>query len=221
MKKAKFCSLDYHEYSANEMKQRSAAFYEEIKRRRSVRDFSDRPVPMEIIENCLRGAVSAPSGANLQPWSFVIVTDRAIKRQIRRAAEEIEREFYSEKATRKWVKELEPLGTKANKPFLEMAPYLIVIFAQRYGLFPDGSKRKHYYVTESVGIAIGMLITALHYAGLASLTYTPGRMGFLNKILTRPANEKPFMILVVGYPTNDAIAPVIDKKPFKDVITYV
>ena len=221
MTEAKFCSLEYPEYSIDEMRQRSKAFYEEMKRRRSVRQFSDRPVPGEIIENCLRCAVSAPSGANLQPWSFVVVTDAEVKQQIRRKAEEIEYEFYSRDATRKWVKDLEPLGTHANKPFLEIAPCLIVIFTQRYGLLPDGNKRKYYYVTESVGIATGMLITALHHAGLVSLPYTPSRMNFLNKILSRPSNEKPFMILVTGYPADDAVVPIVNKKMLKDVATFV
>jgi len=220
MKEAEFCSLEYYEYPTDEMKQRSEAFYEEIKRRRSVRHFSDRLVPREVIENCLRTAASAPSGANMQPWYFVVVTDPEVKRDIRKKAEEIEHEFYSGEATRKWVKDLEPLGTHANKPFLEVAPCLIVIFAQRYGLLPDGNKRKHYYVTESVGIATGMLITALHHAGLVTLPYTPSRMNFLSKILSRPSNEKPFMILVTGYPADDAVVPIVNKKALKEVVTY-
>lgn len=222
MTKSKFSLLaDYYEYPVKEMKQRSAVFYADTKRRRTVRHFSDRPVPHAIIEDCLRTAATAPSGANMQPWNFVVVTDSTVKRQIREAAEKIEREFYSRNAARKWVEALEPLGTSEHKPFLEIAPYLIVIFAQRYGLLPNGSKEKHYYVTESVGIAIGMLITAVHHAGLVSLTYTPSQMGFLNKILSRPPNEKPFLILVVGYPAEDAVVPVIRKKSLEDIATFI
>ena len=212
---------DYFEYPLEEMKQRSAAFYAEMKRRRSVRHFSDRPVPRVIIENCLGAAATAPSGANMQPWHFVAVTDPDLKQRIRTASEKAEQAFYSKNATRKWVKALEPLGTNAEKPFLETAPYLIVIFAQRYRFSPDGSKKKHYYVMESVGIALGMLITAIHNTGLVSLTYTPSKMGFLNKILSRPANEKPFLILVVGYPVENAVVPDIDKKPQNEVVTFV
>lgn len=213
--------LDYREYPLMEMKQRATAFYEDMKRRRTVRHFSNRPVPLEIIKNCLRAAATAPSGANLQPWTFVVVTDPESKRRIREAAEQREREFYTGRATRKWVEDLEHLGTDENKPFLEIAPHLIVIFSQRYGLLSNGSKRKHYYVTESVGIATGILITALHYAGLVSLTYTPSRMGFLNEILGRPANEKPFMVLVVGYPEEDAEVPRIDRKGLDEVAEFV
>lgn len=212
---------DYYEYPAAEMKQRSTAFYADMKRRRTVREFSDRPVPSGIIEDCLRTAATAPSGANMQPWSFVVVTDSLVKGRIREAAERIEREFYSSNATRKWVEALEDLGTSEHKPFLEIAPYLIVTFAQRYGLLPDGSKKKHYYVTESVGIAVGTLIAAVHHAGLVSLTYTPSRMGFLNQILSRPPNEKPFLILAVGYPAEDAVVPVIHKKSLKDIATFI
>jgi len=222
MKKAEFSSFtDYYKYSPEEMKKRSAEFYVEMKRRRTVRQFSDRPVPREIIEDCLRAAATAPSGANLQPWNFVIVTDPAVKRQIREEAEKTEREFYHKSANRKWVEDLKLLGTNKNKPFLEVAPYLIVIFAQRYGLLSDGSKKSHYYVTESVGIATGMLITAVHHAGLVCLTYTPSKMGFLNQILSRPSNEKPFLILVVGYPAKDTVLPKITKKSLKDVAKFI
>ena len=222
MKKAEFSSFtNYYEYSPEEMKERSAEFYTEMKKRRTVRQFSDRPVPRVIIEDCLRAAATAPSGANLQPWSFVVVTDPVVKQQIRKEAEKTEREFYHKSATRKWVEDLKLLGTNENKPFLEIAPYLIVIFAQRYGLLPDGSKRSHYYVNESVGIATGMLITAVHHAGLACLTYTPSKMGFLNHLLSRPSNEKPFLILVVGYPDKDSVLPKITKKSLKDVTKNV
>jgi len=211
---------NYREYSIEEMKQRSSTFYSEMKRRRTVRQFSDRPVPRDIIEDCLCTASTAPSGANMQPWSFVVVSDHTVKRKIRDAAEKIECEFYKSDATRTWVKALGHLGTDHNKPFLEIAPYLIVIFSHLYGLLPNGQKKKHYYVTESVGIASGMLIAALHHAGLVSLTYTPSKMRFLNTILSRPKNEKPFMILVVGYPAKDTVVPEISKKTLKDIAIF-
>lgn len=211
----------YQEYSADKMKQRAADFYTDLRRRRTVRDFSDRPVPREVIEDCLRAAGTAPSGANMQPWHFVVVTDPDIKRRIRIEAEKEEREFYAHKAPKEWLDALAPLGTDENKPFLESAPYLIVIFAQSYGVLPDGRKVKHYYAVESVGIATGMLITAVHHAGLVSLTHTPSPMGFLNQILDRPANERPFLILVAGYPTPDAKVPAIAKKPLEDIATFI
>ena len=189
------------------MQRRAEAFYAELSRRRTVREFSDRPVPRALIETCLLAAGTAPNGANLQPWHFVAVADPAIKRQIREAAEAEEREFYSGRAPQEWIDALAPLGTDPNKPFLETAPWLIVIFGQSYGLLPDGRKVKHYYVQESVGIATGMLITALHHAGLATLTHTPNPMGFLNDLLGRPVNERPFLILVAGYPADDARVP--------------
>ena len=211
----------YQEYPADEMKQRAANFYADIQRRRTVRDFSNRPVPREIIEDCLRAAGTAPNGANLQPWHFVVVGDSAIKKQIRDAAEAEEREFYQERAPQEWLEALAPLGTDEHKPFLETAPYLIVIFAKNYSLTQSGRKVKNYYVTESVGIATGMLITAVHNAGLVSLTHTPSPMGFLNKILNRPANERPFLVLVVGYPAENAQVPVISKKPLDEIATFV
>ncbi len=174
-----------------------------------------------MIDNCLLVAGSAPSGANLQPWHFVVVSDTAIRQQIRVAAEQEEREFYGGRAPQEWLDALAPLGTGADKPFLETAPFLIAIFAQSYGLLPDGRKVKNYYVQESVGIATGMLITAIHHAGLASLTHTPSPMGFLNTILNRPVNEKPFLLLVVGYPAEDARVPDIGKKSLEDIATFV
>jgi iodotyrosine deiodinase len=196
-------------------------FYAKMSQRRTVRDFSDQPVDRSIIENCLRAAATAPSGANQQPWRFVVVSDPAVKRQIRTAAEKLEAEFYSKEATKNWVKELEHLGTIPSKPFLEKAPFLIVVFSQLYGYSPSGEKKKHYYVSESVGISTGMLITGLHHAGLASLTYTPVNMRFLNKILERPSNEKPFMILVVGYPSENAQVPAIEKKSLEGIAEFV
>lgn len=203
------------------MKQRAAAFREAMQRRRSVRHFSDRPVPREIIDDCLLAAGSAPSGANMQPWQFVVVTDPKIKRQIREGAEKEEREFYRSRATKEWLDDLAPLGTDEHKPFLEIAPYLIVIFAQNYRVLADGRKAKNYYVAESVGIATGMLITAIHDAGLVALTHTPSPMGFLNHILGRPKNEKPFLVLVVGYPAKDAVVPMIGKKSLEEIVTFL
>lgn len=178
------------------------------------------PVAREVIEKCLLVAGSAPSGANLQPWHFVVVGDPAIKTRIRQAAEVEEREFYEQRAPQEWLDALAPLGTDANKPFLETAPYLIAIFSQSYGLLPDGRKVKNYYVQESVGIATGMLVTALHNAGLASLTHTPSPMGFLNEILGRPANEKPFLLLVVGHPAENAMVPDITRKSLAETTTF-
>ncbi len=211
----------YHEYPPAEMQQRADDFYAELRRRRSVRDFSDRPVPRALIETCLRTAGTAPNGANLQPWHFVVIADPAVKQRIRAAAEAEEREFYSGRAPQDWLDALAPLGTDADKPFLETAPYLIAIFAQSYGIGPDGKKIKHYYVTESVGIATGFLIAALHHAGLATLTHTPSPMGFLNEVLGRPENERPFLLLVVGYPATDATVPGITKKPLDEIVTFI
>lgn len=211
---------DYQKYPIEEMQHRAAHFYADIARRRTVRDFSPHPVPRDIIENCLRAAGTAPNGANLQPWHFVVVSDPAIKTQIRTAAEEEERTFYNERAPQDWLDILAPLGTDAHKPFLEIAPYLIVIFAQNYSLGPDGQKIKHYYVSESIGIATGILITALHHAGLVSLTHTPSPMKFLNRILKRPVYERPFLILVVGYPADEAKVPLIQKKPLDEIATF-
>ena len=219
---AEFIPLqNYRKYSIEEMNNRAADFYADICRRRTVRDFSSRSVPRSIIETCLRAAGTAPNGANLQPWHFVVVSDPQIKREIRRAAEEEEREFYQRRASDEWLEALAPLGTDANKPFLEVAPYLIAIFSQPYGLRLDGSKVKHYYVAESVGIATGFLITALHHTGLATLTHTPSPMGFLNDILGRPAHERPFLLLVTGYPAEDAIVPKIQKKPLAEIASFL
>jgi len=222
MPPAKFLPLTtYREYPPDEMDIRAAAFREEMQRRRTVRSFARRSVRRSLIEDCLMAAGSAPSGANMQPWHFVVVSNPEIKRQIRAGAEQEEREFYRRRASQEWLAALEPLGTDENKPFLEDAPYLIVIFAQNHGLLPDGRKVKNYYVTESVGIATGVLITALHHAGLATLTHTPSPMGFLNKILGRPTNEKPTLILVVGYPEHDAVVPEITKKPLSEIATFL
>ena len=202
----------YREYPLDEMRARLREFYEDINRRRTVREFSDRPVPRDIIETALQAAGTAPSGANLQPWHFAVVSGPETKKKIREAAEAEEREFYEHRASEEWLAALEPLGTDADKPFLETAPYLIAVFLQKYGQLPDGRKVKHYYPTESTGLATGILITALHRAGLATLTHTPSPMKFLNEILGRPKSERPFLLLVVGYPADGARVPDIARK---------
>ncbi len=207
----------FRERPLKEMKKRAVDFYRDLNRRRTVRHFSDRPVPREIIDECLRAAGTAPSGANMQPWHFAVVTDPEVKRRIREAAEREEEEFYTQRVPPDWLEALAPLGTNEKKPFLETAPYLIVIFAQVYGKGKDGRRIKHYYALESVGIATGILIAAVHNAGLTSLTHTPSPMGFLNRILRRPANERPFLILVVGYPSEDAVVPDIGRKSLEEI----
>ncbi len=194
-------------------------FYDRMSTRRTVRDFSPEPVPYELIEQAIRTAATAPSGANQQPWHFVVVADPELKRQIREAAEAEERENYEHRFPPEWLEALAPFGTDANKPFLETAPYLIVVFALNHGLTPEGAKIKHYYVQESVGIATGFLLTALHMAGLATLTHTPSPMGFLTKILNRPANERPFLLIPVGYPAPEAQVPELTKKPLSEILT--
>ena len=211
----------YKEYTSDEMLNRSQLFFEDLLRRRTVRNYSDRKIPKQIIDNCLAAANSAPSGANKQPWHFVVVTNPLIKVKIRVAAEEEEREFYSSRAPQEWLDALAPFGTDANKPFLETAPYLIAIFSKSLDVLPDGTKVKTYYATESTGIATGFLISAIHNAGLVCLTHTPSPMKFLNDILGRPQNEKPFLVLVVGYPAENAMVPDIDKKKLKEVTTYL
>ena len=208
------------ERSSDEMKARAREFYEEILRRRTIREFSPRPVPLAVIEDCLRAAGTAPSGANLQPWHFVVVTDPGVKKSIREAAEVEEREFYGGKAPQEWLDALAPLGTDENKGYLEVAPCLIAIFAQSYALLGDGRKVRNYYVTESVGIALGFLIAALHHSGLATLTHTPSPMGFLSRVLDRPANERAYLLLVVGYPAEGVQVPDIHKKPLDEIATF-
>ena len=204
-----------------EMLRHAEAFRDALATRRSVRSFSSEPVPREVLERCLEAALTAPSGANLQPWHFVLVGDTATKREIREAAEAEEREFYSHRAPEQWLSALEPLGTDAHKPFLESAPWLIAIFVQKSGTGPDGQKIKHYYPIESVGLAAGMLITALHLAGLGTLTHTPSPMKFLNQILHRPSNERPFLLLVAGYPEDGTVVPDIQRRPFSQSVTVV
>jgi nitroreductase len=209
----------YREYPAAEMEARSRAFAADLARRRTVRQFSDRPVPRSVIEACLEAAGTAPSGAHLQPWHFVVVSDPGFKRRIREAAEAAEREFYAH-APQDWLDALAPLGTDAHKPYLETAPYLIAVFAQRYGLTAEGKRRTHYYVMESVGIATGLLLAALHHAGLASLTHTPNPMGFLGEVLERPPNERAVMLVVTGYPAPGAVVPKLRRKPLGAIATF-
>lgn len=212
---------DRQNLSDGEMEKAADAFYEKMRMRHSVRRFSRRPVPRQIIESCVRAAGTAPSGANHQPWHFVAVSDPRLKRQIRAAAEAEEDRFYAGAAGDEWLKALEPIGTGKSKPHLEDAPWLITIFAQRYGQFDNGTRYKNYYVPESVGIATGILITALHHAGLTALTHTPNPMRFLNGLLSRPAHEKPVAILATGHPADDATVPAAAKikKPLEEILT--
>lgn len=212
--------LSFTEQTPDAMRQSVQAFYDQLRQRRSVRDFSDRPVDREIIDTAIRAAGTAPNGANHQPWHFAVISSPKMKHQIREAAEEEERAFYNERAPEEWLDALAPLGTNDQKPFLEIAPYLIAIFSKRHTLEEDGGKKKNYYINESVGIATGMLITALHMSGLATLTHTPSPMGFLNKALGRSNNERAFLLLVVGYPAEGATVPDITKLPLEDITSY-
>jgi nitroreductase len=209
----------YREYPVAEMEARARAFAAEMQRRRTTRHFSDRPVPRSVIEACLETAGTAPSGAHLQPWHFVVVGDPELKHRIRIAAEAAEAEFYAT-APVEWLEALAPLGTDAYKPYLETAPWLIAVFARRYGLTAAGERQAHYYVGESVGIATGFLLVALHHAGLVSLTHTPSPMGFLTEVLERPVNERPVMLVVTGYPADDARVPRLVRKPLSEITTF-
>ncbi len=212
---------DYREFPPAEMRARARDFADEMSRRRTVREFSDRAVDRVVIEHCLRAAGTAPSGANQQPWRFVAVTDAALKRRIREAAEAEEREFYSHRAPAEWLSALAPLGTDADKPFLETAPWLIGVFYERYGVDAAGAKSKRYYPHESVGIACGLLIASLHHAGLATLTHTPSPMGFLNELLGRPRHEMPYLLLVVGFPAPDCRVPDIRRLELRQYATFL
>ena len=203
-----------------EMLLRATQHYEFVSRRRTVRHFSSESIPRDVIQACILTAGSAPSGANHQPWHFVCVSDPHIKQQIRRAAEAEERAFYGGKAGEQWLEDLQGLGTDAQKPFLETAPWLIAVFAERYSLDPSGVKQKNYYVPESVGIATGLLITALHNVGLATLTHTPNPMKFLNEVLGRSSNERPFLILVTGYPEKGVTVPDIERRSLEEICTF-
>ena len=214
--------LEFERRHDKESRFRGQTMLDSLRRRRSVRDFSPDPVPRFLIELAIATAATAPSGANRQPWHFVAVSDPATKRRIREAAEAEEREFYEGgRATDEWLEALAPLGTDWRKPFLETAPWLVAVFKEVYGVAPDGGKVTNYYVNESVGIACGLLITALHHMGLATLTHTPQPMRFLNDILERPANERPYILFPVGYPSRDCRVPAITKKPFEEIATWV
>ncbi len=212
--------LNFEELTPDEMLNASRDFRKKISRRRSVRHFSDRAVDREIIENAIKSAGSAPSGANKQPWHFAVAENPDIKKNIRKAAEAEERDFYHGRAPQSWLDDLKVFETDENKPFLETAPYLVAVFLQRNSIDADGGKHKNYYMPESVGIATGMLITALHLSGLATLTHTPSPMKFLNEIFDRPSNEKPFMLIVTGYPTKNVTVPDIERKPFQEISTF-
>lgn len=217
--------LDFHRLAPEEQLRRSREFLATMQRRRTVRDFSPEPVPFELIENAIRTAASAPSGANQQPWRFVAVSDPEVKRKIRLAAEEEEREFYHNRAPDEWLQALAPLGTDEHKPFLEIAPWLIVVFRLDYTPATDADgnevRRKHYYVQESVGIACGLLLASLHLAGLATLTHTPSPMGFLAEVLGRPAHERPYLLIPVGFPAEGAQVPKISKRNLSEVMSVL
>lgn len=212
--------LRFTERPLDEMQERAQAFYELMDARRSVRDFSDRPVPRPLIEAAIRTAGTAPSGAHQQPWQFVAVDDPDLKREIREAAEAEEKENYERRMSDEWLAALQPLGTDWQKPFLETAPWLVVCFAESYGVDAEGEKTKHYYVQESVGIACGLFIAAIHNMGLATLTHTPSPMRFLREILGRPDNERPYILFPVGYPAGDATVPDLQRKPLDAIVQW-
>jgi nitroreductase len=214
--------LMFEAIEPDEGARRARAFFERMSQRRTVREYSGRPVPRAIVEDAIRTAGSAPSGANLQPWHFEAIgtDDRELRRRLREAAEAEEREFYEHRAPREWLDALAPLGTDANKPFLDVAPWLIAIFVRAHDVRPDGAIVKHYYAAESVGIATGLLIAALHHAGLATLTHTPSPMKFLNQLLGRPAHERPFLLLVAGYPADGAVVPDIRRKSLDEIAGF-
>lgn len=214
--------IEYHHesYSEKETVKRSQSFYKWMDERRTVRDFSDKPIPKEVIDNIILTASTAPSGAHKQPWTFCVVSDPAIKSQIRKAAEEEEFESYNSRMPPEWLEDLKPLQTDWHKPFLEVAPYLIIVFKKTYDLSPEGAKKTNYYVAESVGLACGFLLTAIHHAGLVALTHTPSPMNFLKKLLKRPENERPFLLIPVGYSTEETYVPHLKRKPLEDIATY-
>lgn len=212
--------LEFRRRRDDWMRQRARELDQELQQRRSVRQFSNDPVPREVIEDCLRIAASAPSGAHLQPWTWVVVEDAETKRRLRAAAEEEERDFYARRATPEWLAALAPLGTDEVKEHLTTAPYVIVLFRHRYEVLPDGTRRKNYYSAESCGIAAGFLISALHQVGLATLTHTPSPMGFLSELLDRPEHEQAFLVLPVGHPADDCRVPDIDRKPLDEVVVW-
>ncbi|WP_160151616.1 nitroreductase family protein [Microbulbifer sp. ALW1] len=216
-----FAPLQFEQFDDATKIARARTFYHWMQQRRSVRDFSNAPIPREVIEQAVLTAGSAPSGANMQPWHFCVVESAAVKQEIRMAAEAEEREFYERRASEEWLDALAPLGTDAHKPFLETAPYLIVIFLKKFSEGAAGEQRKNYYTSESVGIATGMLLAALHNAGVATLTHTPSPMKFLNQILGRPGDERPYMIVVAGLPAEGAQVPAIGKKPLGEIAEFI
>jgi len=216
-----FTPLDFSAQEEAAMQQQASAFYQLMSKRRSVRDFSPQPVPASVLEDAILAAGAAPSGANMQPWHFVVVQDAEVKQKIREAAEIEERELYENRASDEWLDALAPLGTDANKPFLETAPALIAIFLKKVTIDEQGEKHKNYYTSESVGIATGVLITALHNAGLATLTHTPSPMKFLSQILERPSHERPFLLLVTGYPAAGTLVPDIKRLPLDKIATFL
>ena len=216
-----FKKLQFQKITFEEMDYNANRFFQKVSSRRSVRDFSSDDFPIDIIKNCIKSASTAPSGANKQPWHFVIVKDPIIKRKIRKAAEIEEKEFYGGRAPKEWLDDLNQFGTDWNKPFLEEAPYLIVVFSKKFDINDDGTNTKNYYVSESVGIASGLLLTALHNAGLVTLTHTPSPMAFLSDILNRPPSDKPYLIIPVGFPSENAEVPNIKKKTFKEICTIL
>ena len=216
-----FIPLDFSAQEEAAMQQQASAFYQLMSKRRSVRDFSPQPVPASVLEDAILAAGTAPSGANMQPWHFVVVQDAEVKQKIREAAEIEERELYENRASEEWLDALAPLGTDANKPFLETAPALIAIFLKKVTIDEQGEKHKNYYTSESVGIATGVLITALHNAGLATLTHTPSPMKFLSQILERPSHERPFLLLVTGYPAAGTLVPDIKRLPLDKIATFI
>lgn len=218
---SRFVPLDFQERPAAEMSERAATFFQLMRRRRTVREFDDRPIPQDVIEHALLTAGSAPSGANRQPWHFVVVTDARKKGAIRAAAEQEEREFYGRRASKEWLQALAPLGTDARKPFLTTAPVLIAVFLRRFSFDADGKRLKNYYTAESVGIATGLLIVALHNAGVATLAHTPSPMGFLNTLLDRPRHERPFVLVVAGYPISDASVPDLDRHGLEELASFI
>lgn len=216
-----FKKLQFQKITFEEMDYNANQFFQKVSSRRSVRDFSSDDFPIDIIKNCIKSASTAPSGANKQPWHFVIVKDPIIKRKIRKAAEIEEKEFYGGRAPQEWLDDLNQFGTDWNKPFLEEAPYLIVVFSKKFDINDDGTNTKNYYVSESVGIASGLLLIALHNAGLVTLTHTPSPMAFLSDILNRPPSDKPYLIIPVGFPSENAEVPNIKKKTFKEICTIL
>lgn len=218
MNEAPMIPLEFERLTPGEMRARAWAFYDTLRRRRSVRHFSREPIDLEVVRRCVAAAATAPSGANKQPWTFVLVTDPEVKRRVREAAEREEREFYSSRAPKRWLDDLRPFNTNEHKPFIEDAPCLIAVFARRHG--EDGSSR-NYYVQESVGIAVGMLLAALHHAGLATLTHTPSPMGFLSEILARPSSERAFLLIPVGLPAEGCEVPAIERLPLGEVLIEV